>query len=167
MNLYKLMEARKSIRDFSAKKVSEETLIKILKAGFSSPSGANQKPFTHIIIQDKELKEKIRKNCENTDKKYFQQSQEWFKKWMENKKISLDKYFLTDAPYIVIICGETDKPYWLESTWISIGYIILAVTNEGLGTLTYTPADFEYIKKEFSLPENTEPVVILPIGYPK
>ncbi len=57
-------------------------------------------------------------------------------------------------------------PYWLESTWISIAYIILATEEEGLATLTYTPGQMKFLIPLLDLPEVYEPVVILPIGYP-
>ncbi len=72
-----------------------------------------------------------------------------------------------DAPSLIIVAGETDKPYWLESAWISITYVVLAVGYEGLGTLTYTPVETGFLKEMLSLPENIEPVVVLPIGYPE
>jgi len=85
------------------------------------------------------LKKEIKQYCEDADKRDYDTSEEWFKKWMVKKNISLKKDFLVDAPYLIVVAGETDKPYWLESTWISISYMILAAEAEGLGTLTYTP----------------------------
>ncbi|MEA2053993.1 MAG: nitroreductase family protein, partial [Candidatus Thermoplasmatota archaeon] len=60
-----------------------------------------------------------------------------FKKLTEKSlELPLKKEFLTDAPLLIIVAGETDKPYWLESAWIFIAYIILAAESEGLATLT-------------------------------
>ena len=72
-----------------------------------------------------------------------------------------------DAPYLIVVAGETDKPYWLESTWISISYMILAAENEGLGTLTYTPAETDFLNDLLELPKNFTSVVIIPVGYAK
>jgi nitroreductase len=60
-----------------------------------------------------------------------------------------------------------EKPYWLESTWISISYIILTAEHEGLGTLTFTPDEIGFLKDILKLPEKIIPVVIIPIGYYK
>ena len=161
------MENRRSTRNFSNKKVPYEKLELVINAGQLSPSGADQKPFVNIIVDDPSIKRKIKLNCENIDKEFYKKSPEKFKKWMQEKKISLKKDFLTDAPFLIIVAGEIDKPYWLESTWISITYIILAAEYEGLSTLTYTPANFDFIKDLFKLPKNLEPVSIIPIGYSK
>ena len=120
------MKNRRSTRDFLKKEFPVEKLNLILKAGQMAPSGADQKPYVCIVIDNMDLKKEIKKNCEDADKRYYDISEEWLKKWMEKKNISLDKDFLVDAPYLLVAAGETDKPYWLESTWISITYMILA-----------------------------------------
>ncbi|MEF8880093.1 MAG: nitroreductase family protein, partial [Candidatus Thermoplasmatota archaeon] len=112
-------------------------------------------------------KNEIKDFCEETDRESFEDSPDWFKKWMEDKNISLDKNFLVDAPYLAVVCGEQDKPYWLESTWLAIGFIVLAAEYEGLSTLTYTPSSFEGVKKILEIPEKIQPVVILPLGFSK
>ena len=167
MDLYELMRNRRSIREFLNKKVSEEKLRLILKAGQLAPSGADQKPYVSIVVDDLVLKKKIKRLSESVDKKYYSTAPEWFKKWMKKKNISLEKNFLVDAPYLVVVVGETDKPYWLESTWISIAYMILAAENEGLSTLTYTPAETDFLNDLLHLPNTFKPVVVIPVGYAK
>jgi len=164
MDIYQLMKNRRSTRNFSNKTFPKEKLNRVLKASQLSPSGADQKPFSYIVIEDSDIKKKIKNFCEAIDKEYYSKSPKWFKEWMKKKNISLEKDFLTDAPYLVIAAGETNKPYWLESTWISIAYFILAAENEGLGTLTYTPAELDFLVELLELPINLEPVLIMPVG---
>ena len=161
------MKNRRSTRDFLNKEVPEEKLNLILKAGRLSPSGADQKPYVYIVVDDMALKKKIKQYCEDADKKFYNTSEEWFKKWMVKKNISLKKDFLVDAPYLIVVAGETDKPYWLESTWMSISYMILAAETEGLGTLTYTPSETDFLNDLLELPKKFTPVVIIPVGYAK
>jgi len=167
MNLYDLMEKRRSNRSFSNRVFPKEKLNKILKAGYFSPSGADLKPFVYIIIENPDLKKHIKDECEKIDRVFYKKSDQEFKEFMKEKDISLKKDFLITAPYIVAIFGEKDKAYWLESTWLSIAYIILAAENEGISTLTYTPANFDFLKDIIKTPENLEPVCIIPFGYKK
>jgi len=167
MDLYTLMKNRRSTRVFSHKPVSEKKLHAILTAGQYAPSGADQKPYVCIVVDDPDIKQQIKQYSEDIDKKHYATAPDWFKQWMKRKNVSLDKTFLIDAPFLVIVAGETDKPYWLESTWISIAYILLAAENEGLATLTYTPAKTDFLYDILDLPRSLQPVVILPIGYPK
>ena len=56
-------------------------------------------------------------------------------------------------------------PYWLESTWISIGYMILAVEAKGLSSLTYTPSETGFLNALLDIPKDYCIVAILPIGF--
>ena len=64
----------------------------------------------------------------------------WLSEFFDEQEISTTKDFLTDVPYLICVFGERGNPYWRESVWLAVGHIVLAATNEGLGTLTYTPA---------------------------
>jgi nitroreductase len=161
------MKKRHSVRTFSTKTFSKEKLKRIINSAYTAPSGADQKPYKYIIVEKQNTKEKIKKFCEKADKNYFKKSSKWFKKWMKNKKIDLQKNFIVDAPYLVIVCGEKDKPYWLESTWLSIGFFVLSVEYENLSTLTYTPSETSFLKKILKLEKKFEPVIILPVGFEK
>ena len=95
------MKNRRSTRNFLNKEVPEEKLNLILKAGRLAPSGADQKPYAYIVVDDIALKKKIKKYCEDVDKRFYNTSEEWFKKWMVKNNISLKKDFLVDAPYLI------------------------------------------------------------------
>ncbi len=161
-----LMKRRRSIRKFKKEKFAIEELCLILNAGLLAPSGANQNPYIFVIIDDVQLKKEIRNECELADKGFHDEAPSWLKEWFSKKQITSEKPFLTDAPYLVVIAGNTTMPYWLESTWISVAYILLAAEANGLSTLTYTPGQMSFLNLLLGLPEVYEPVVILPIGYP-
>lgn len=57
----------------------------------------------------------------------------------EGKQIFLEKNFLVDAPYLIVVAVETNKFYWIESTSLSVAWVILAAENEGFVILTFTP----------------------------
>ena len=160
------MKRRRSIRKFKKEKFAIEELCLILNAGLLAPSGANQNPYIFVIIDDVQLKKEIRNECELADKGFHDEAPSWLKEWFSKKQITSEKPFLTDAPYLVVIAGNTTMPYWLESTWISVAYILLAAEAEGLSTLTYTPGQMSFLNLLLGLPEVYAPVVILPIGYP-
>ena len=68
---------------------------------------------------------------------------------------------------MLVISGDTKKPYWRESTWLAISYMLLAIEEQGLGTVTYTPNNMNFLREILGLPENYNPEVILPLGVPK
>ena len=50
---------RTSVRDFLEKDVSNELILKIIKAGMQSPSAKNQQPWEFYIVKNKKLIEKL------------------------------------------------------------------------------------------------------------
>ena len=137
-----------------------------MEAGRYAPSGANLEPWIYILVTDNKLKEKIRKEAERVERNFHKRAPSQLKKWFKEQKITPEKSFLTEAPALIVVAGFTKAPYWLESTWISIAYILLYAESQNLGTLTYTPSDVTFLNKLLNIPENYRPVAILPIGHP-
>lgn len=55
--------------------------------------------------------------------------------------------------------------YATESTWLAIGYILIAIEEKSLSTVTYTPPHPEGLRELFGTPEKFRLETILPIGY--
>ncbi|MGQ9460880.1 MAG: nitroreductase family protein [Candidatus Bathyarchaeaceae archaeon] len=164
--LLDLMKSRRSIRKYRKEPVPLEKIHRIMEAGRHAPSGANMQPWIYILVTDNKLKEKIRKEAEKIEKNFHNKAPNKLKKWLKEQKITSEKSFLTEAPALIVVSGFTEVPYWLESTWISIAYILLYAESQSLGTLTYTPSDTSFLNKLLNVPEVYRPVAILPIGYP-
>jgi len=138
----------------------------VLDAGRHAPSGANQQPWTYILVTDAALKEQIRSEAERVETKYHETAPLQLREWFKRQGITPAKPFLTDAPALIVVAGDTKAPYWLESTWISIAYMLLQAENQKLGTLTYTPSDMTFLNKLLNIPNHYIPVAIIPVGYP-
>ena len=164
--LLELMKNRRSIREFRKEPLEGPKLEHILTAATLSPSGADRLPFTIIKVIDDDMKVSIREGAENSEKEYHKKTEPGLKKWFDAKGIDHQKPFLTQAPALLVIAADTTKPYWRESAWLSIGYILLAIEAEGLGTVTYTPSETKFLNELLGIPEHFSPEVILPIGYP-
>ena len=166
MELIKLMKDRRSIRKYKGTPVSLEKVYQILEAGRYAPSGADLQPWIYIVVTEESVKERIREECERVERKFHRKAPERFKAWLKEQEITPEKRFLTEAPILVVVAAYTKAPYWLESTWISIAYILLSVQSQGLGTVTYTPSETAFLNDILGLPSDYRPVAILPIGYP-
>lgn len=60
MNLDECVSTRKSIREFTDKKVDDSLILEIIKAGVRSPSGGNFQPWYFIVVQNEETIENMR-----------------------------------------------------------------------------------------------------------
>jgi len=165
-NLIALLEKRRSIRAFHADAVPQDKIDTILAAGRHAPSGGNRHPWKYVVVQDNAVKKEIRARSEAGDKKWHDNADEKMQKWLRAKHIKTEKKFLTDAPVLIVVFGDRNDPYWRESVWISIGYMLLAAVDQGLGSMIYTPGDPGYLNAVLDVPARYVPLAILPIGCP-
>lgn len=160
------MRNRRSVRKYKKHPIPIKEILHVLEAGKLAPSGANQQPWMYILVTDGKLKREIRKEAEMVEKSFHCKAPKSLKNWFKKQGIAPQKSFLTEAPALIVVAGYTKASYWLESTWISIAYILLQAASQGFGTLTYTPSDTRFLRKLLKIPKGYQPVAIIPIGYP-
>ena len=100
---------------------------------------------------------------------------EWLKD-LEKFETNWNKPFLEDAPWLIIVFkkvhdlvdGEKRKNYYVnESVGIASGFLISAIHNAGLVTLTHTPSPMNFLEKILERPSNERAFLLLPVGYPE
>ena len=69
MEFYKVLEARRTIRDFSDKEVTNEVLTRILNAALKAPTNDHLRQFEFVVVRGKEnilnVISPVQKNIEN------------------------------------------------------------------------------------------------------
>ena len=70
-SFYEIMDRRRSIRSFSDRDVSRETIERIILAAGTAPSGANKQPWRFIAIQDPAIKREIRLGAEDEEREFY------------------------------------------------------------------------------------------------
>jgi len=166
MMLLELAKRRKTIRKFKEEKPPLSSIIKAIEVAKEAPSGINSQPWHFLIVKSEDLKRSIREICEEKEKSFHEKLSGHFKKWLADRGITWKKPFLSDAPYLVIVLCDKTLPFSKESVWISVGYLLLALEEMGLGTVTYTPPSSEELMKLLRIPEKFRIETILPVGYP-
>ena len=171
-----LMLSRRSIRDFSSKKISDEVIENILKTAISSPSGANKQPWSFVIVKNKNIKKKIRNAAEQEEKKFY--SQRATDEWLDDLNkfgTTWEKPFLEEAPVLIIIFRQSydksgskrRKNYYVnESVGIATGFLLTAIQNAGFVSLTHTPSPMGFLEKILERPKNEKAYLLIPIGFP-
>ncbi|MCC8154035.1 MAG: nitroreductase family protein [Tannerellaceae bacterium] len=141
-----------SIRNYTNRPVSRETLEAIIRAGMAAPSAINKQPWQFIVIEDKEIMHAI------------------------GEKLATSK-MIKDAPVAILVCGDMQKAgegwlqeYWIQDCSAASQNILLAITSLGLGGVwtSIYPAEnrLEFIAGLLNLPEHIIPLNIIPVGYP-
>ena len=175
-NFMQLMLSRRSVRDFSSKEVPDKVIENILKTAVSSPSGANKQPWSFVVVKNKSIKKKIRVAAEKEEKKFYTQraTDEWLED-LNKFETTWEKPFLEVAPALIIIFRQSydnsgskkRKNYYVnESVGIASGFLLTAIQNAGLVSLTHTPSPMGFLEKILERPKNEKAYLLIPIGFP-
>ncbi len=173
---YDRVRTRRSVRFFSERAVSEETLRWCVAAAGTAPSGANKQPWRFVCVRDPELKHEIRAAAEAEEREFYTRraSPEWLAD-LAPLETTADKAFLDVAPWLVIVfkCMKADAGqgseqvyYPNESVGIAVGLFLAAVHHAGLAALTHTPSPMGFLSKVLGRPESERAFVLIPVGYP-
>tara|TARA_B110000444_G_scaffold85028_1_gene80352 strand:+ start:1351 stop:2004 length:654 start_codon:yes stop_codon:yes gene_type:complete len=172
-----VMATRRSVRGFSDEDIPDIVLENIIRTAMSAPSGANKEPWQFSVVKDKTVKKKIRKAAEAEEKNFYKEraTEEWLK---DLNKFETDwrKPFLEKAPALIVVFRQSydnsgrskRKNYYVgESVGIASGFLITAIHNAGLVSLTHTPSPMGFLEEILDRPINEKAFLLIPVGYPE
>lgn len=175
---YERMRRRRTVRDFSDRAVPEDVLERCLLTAGTAPSGANLQPWHFVVVRDAEIKSQIRRAAEEEERVFYQERAP--KEWLDAlAPLGTDwrKPFLEEAPVLIAVMiqrygvradGTRFKHYYSgESVGLATGFLIAALHNVGLVSLTHTPSPMRFLNRILDRPDSERPFLLLVVGYPK
>ena len=174
---YKLIKERRSVREFTNKKIDINIIKNAILSAGTAPNGANLQPWHFVIIKNKKIKKQIRIAAEREEEEFYSSKapKEWLKA-LEPLGTNKNKNFLEVAPIIIAIFekkysvkkkSKIKNYYVRESVGIATGILISCLHNSGLCMLTHTPSPMNFLNRILKRPPNEKPFVLLVIGFPK
>ncbi|MCT4655411.1 MAG: nitroreductase family protein [Cohaesibacter sp.] len=175
---FDIMKTRRTVRDFSSRDVPRSIIERCVETAGRAPSGANQQPWTFACISKSDIKRQIREAAEEEERAFYagRAGEEWLDA-LEHLGTDEHKPFLETAPWLIAIFGQRyglddegkrHKHYYVpESVNIATGFLIAALHQAGLATLTHTPAPMAFLNQICERPENEKPYILLVVGYPE
>jgi len=144
-----LISARYSVRAYRPDPVEDEKLQEVLDAARLAPTAANRQPFKIVVMHTAGREAEIGRIYHRP----------WF----------------VQAPLVIGVCAISSLAWVRESdrfnarlidTAIVCDHLILAAANLGLGTCWVAAFNVEAARSVLQLPEEVEPVIFTPLGYP-
>jgi nitroreductase len=166
LRILELARSRKTVRRFSHEPVDVDKIMQAVEVAGEAPSGANYQGWRFSIILNQGIKRRIREASEKGEKAFYERVSGDWKEWLNEKKLSHSKPYLEDAPVLIVVFARNDVPYSTESVWLAIGYMLLALEELGLATVTYTPSDTKLVENVIEVPDDYRLEAILPVGRP-
>ena len=174
---YHEIRRRRTVRDFSDRPVPQRVIELCLLAAGSAPNGANMQPWHFVVVSDPAVKRRIRQAAEAEEREFYETraTREWLDA-LAKLGTDANKPFLETAPYLIAIFaqsysllpdGRKVKNYYVqESVGIATGFLIAALHNAGLATLTHTPSPMGFLNDILERPANERPFLLLVVGHP-
>lgn len=172
-DFYHVMNQRRTVREFSSRPVSRETIEWCVRTAGTAPSGANKQPWRFVCVSDPALKAQIRQGAEAEEHEFYTRraTPEWL---ADLAPLGTDEHkeFLEIAPWLIVVFklakGDAgDLVYYVnESVGIAVGLLLASLHQAGLATLTHTPSPMGFLGKILGRPEHERPYLLIPVGYP-
>ena len=171
------MQTRRTVRDYSTNPVPLDLIKNAIATAGTAPSGANQQPWTFVVVSNPEMKRKIREAAEAEEKENYERrmSDEWLEA-LAPLGTDWHKPHLEEAPYLIVIFrqsygldseGNRIKHYYVdESVGIATGLLLASLHQAGLATLTHTPSPMKFLAEVLERPDNERATMIIAVGYP-
>ena len=143
----------------------------------SRPPAPTSSPGPSSASPNPAIKSRIRAEAEAEEKAFYsgRAGEEWLEA-LSHLGTDWEKPFLETAPWLIAIFGQRYgaspdggkvKHYYVpELVGIASGFLIAALHNAGLATLTHTPSPMGFLNEICGRPENEKAYILLVAGYP-
>ena len=169
---HEVMRKRRTVRMFSDRPVSRETIEWLVRTAGTAPSGANKQPWRFVAVQDPDLKRRIRLAAEEQERAFY--SGRAGRRWLADlAPLGTDetKEFLEVAPWLIVVFKLTRGDdggavyYPAESVGIATGLLLAAAHHAGLATVTHTPSPMGFLAQVLGRPAHERAFVLVPLGW--
>ncbi|MDR3543462.1 MAG: nitroreductase family protein [Desulfosporosinus sp.] len=151
MNFLEVVQARRSLRSYLDKPVEREKLEYILESARLAPSWKNMQCWRFIVVEDIVRRQALAESMEVTNP---------------------GRKALIEAPIVIVLCAvpsESEvwegKDFMMLDAGLAMEHLLLAATEQGLGTCWQGWFSEEKARESLNVPVNVRVVAMTPIGY--
>lgn len=151
MDFFEVVNARHSIRAFTARQVEPKKLQAILEAANRAPSAGNLQAYEIYTVTNRAVLRAL-------------------------ARAALDQEFIAEAPLALVFCAHAARSakkyrqrgeslYCIQDATIACAYAQLAATALGLASVWVGAFDDAAVRRAIGVDVALRPIAILPIGY--
>lgn len=141
MNAFECVATKLDVREFQRRSVPTETKLKIMEAARMTGSGKNVQHWKFILVQERE---NLRKLAEDSTSG----------KWVEH------------SDFAVIVLTDHKYGFHLIDAGRAAQDMQIAAWNDGVASCVFTGVNRNALQKDFNIPSNLTPSIIIGFGYP-
>ncbi|MGA2461929.1 MAG: nitroreductase family protein [Candidatus Bathyarchaeia archaeon] len=141
MDAYECVLTKLDVREFDSTNVPAEVKLKVLEAARATGSGMNVQVWRFILVQGRERLKKLAQDSTTGQ-------------WVEH------------ANFAVIILTDPKGGFHIIDAGRATQDMQLAAWNYGVVSCVFTGFNLEALRKDFSIPKELAPSIIIGFGYP-
>lgn len=141
MDTFQCIATKLEVREFSAQDVSSEIRLKVLEAARLSGTGLNTQHWRFILVNNKQNLKMLAEDSTSG-------------KWVAG------------ANFAIIILTNPEYNFHLIDAGRVLQNMQLAAWNQGVGSGLFTGIKEEKLRKDFGVPRELSPTVVVGFGYP-
>ncbi|HZK54205.1 MAG TPA: nitroreductase family protein [Desulfosporosinus sp.] len=151
MSFLEVVQARRSLRSYLDKPVEREKLEYVLESARLAPSWKNMQCWRFIVVEDPTARKALAESMGETNP---------------------GRKALMGAPIVIVLCAvPTESEVWegkdfmMLDAGLAMEHLLLAATDQGLGTCWQGLFSEEKVRESLNVPENVRVVAMTPLGY--
>jgi nitroreductase len=142
MDAFECIRTKLDVREFSNRPVSDDVKLKILEAARLTGSGVNSQHWRFILVQQPESLAKLAGD-------------------------STTGRWVGGANFAVIVLTDPSRRFHEIDAGRALQDMQLAAWNFGVTSAPYTGVKADELRRDFEIPANLNPAVVLGFGYPE
>jgi nitroreductase len=151
MNFLEVAQARRSLRSYLDKPIEREKLEYILESARLAPSWKNLQCWRFILVKDSVGRQALAESMEESNP---------------------GRKALMGAPLVIVLCAvPSESEVWegkdimMLDAGLAMEHLVLAATEQGLGTCWQGLFSEEKVREGLNVPANVRVVAMTPLGY--
>lgn len=173
LEFYEVVRRRRSVRRFQKEgRVADGVVRRLVEAACMAPSAGNTQPWRFIIVRDRGLLQRLAEVNTRFSRLAWKRFDSKMARDVASRGGRWDKSYVAELPVVIVVCyrsraKEIPNEFLLASTWCAIENLLLAATEEGLGSCPYTlfRGEEEAVKELFEIPSDFRVACIVHVGH--
>jgi nitroreductase len=182
MEFDELLQARRSVHEYSDETIPDSTLESIFEAATLAPSGYNLQPWEFLALRDEERKSTLREVAYGQDHVVeadtavvvlghtdpMEHAEPVFDDWLAKGYLPNEEVRdgLVESVDDMAAMPESDRRTWTtRSTALAAMTLMYAARDRGVSSCPMEGFDSDALIESFDIPDEYEPVMLITLGY--
>jgi nitroreductase len=170
-SVFEAILARRSIRAYAPDIPGAKAVNTLLEAAVRAPSAMHEEPWAFLVIQDKQLLNKLSDRAKPIFVKEvrhrFSQGDNHSFEHLEQPDFDI----FHGANTLIAICTKSQGPFAVADCWLAAENLMLAACDMGLGSCvvgsSVSALNIHKIKAELGVPDEYRVIAPIVVGVPK